>query len=356
MHSQRRLLSEILSEENALDALYEERRAANGARRVKLDKLLDDPQGAARAFVASMKEPDFGLGPLVVFDRMEGKKLRHIEAPNVMDAVRIRMIARLVENQIIYRRMIPRSYCPVRGRGGLKLAFDAWHTIRRLLYRNKVWMKSHRGKRYVYFVKTDIRQFFPSLTKELALKSVAKYVHNPDVLDLIGRLTGEHVTIGSGLSAPLANSVLIDIDWKMTGIKGVEGYFRYMDDVLWLFTSKPKAKAILAEYERAVGELGLRIKPWKIERITSAPVTIGGYKIRPNGIRPSKKIGKHLNRLLAKVERVGVDGLTRKECAAIASLNGYVSRTHSAGYRRRFRRLDVRMAFSRVGDNKEVMK
>lgn len=352
MNSQRKLFDEITSKENALAALQEEHRAACGHRRVRLTRLLETPEESALAFAQRVADPNFQMGEYVVFDRLEAGKMRHIEAPNVMDAVCIRMVARLTENQEIYNHMTTHSYCPVRNRGGLKLSYDAWHKVRELLYANKLWMKSHHGKRYVYFVKTDIRHFFPSISHSMAMKAVGKYIKNPDVLRLFDRMIGEHITIGSGLSAPVANAVLIDVDWEMESYPGVLGYYRYMDDVLWLFRSKAKAKAAIAHYEGLLKSMGLAIKPWRIERVTSAPFTIGGYKVRPSGIRPSSNICRHINRILRRISKRGVNGISLHDCATIASLNGYVTNSYAYHYKQIFANLNLDAAFARVGKNK----
>jgi len=356
MNSIRSIFGRIVSEENIIDAMNDERVGCSGRRKKHVECLMDEDR--IGYFVKEVQDrlsaKELQLGLPVVFDKVENCKLRHIVAPNVEDAILIRAIVRVTE-PLIYAKMTRHSYCPVPGRGGLLLARDIQRKLRKLHYNNTIWIKNHPKctPRKVYALKIDIRKFFPSISHDIAMSAIRKVFGvkgDEKVLSLLNALIGDHLEIGAGFSAMAANSVLIPIDYEFEGHMNVMGYFRYMDDILMLFRSKSKAHESRKILESRLNSYGLTMdRKWSIFDTDKRPIVMGGFKIRRTGIHASSHVCKGLNRQLAKGIRIGFENLSLHECRSLASRYGWVKNTDSFTYKKKWRKNNADIVFRRCG-------
>lgn len=288
----------------------------------------------------------------IEFDRMEGGKLRHISMHTVFDSMCIRAFVRVVE-PIIYARMTPHSYCPIKGRGPLKLARRIKAALREHMYTNKQWMELHpKQKRYVWVLKTDVKKFFPSIGYAIAMESMGRWIKDKRVLSILGSLLkiSGGVPIGSAYSAMIANSVHLEIDWMMASYLKVLNYWRYMDDVVMLFASKSAAINAKKEYERLLAEKELTFeRKWQIFRADRRPITLGGFKIRADSIHISGRIARHLTKILNKAERVKWQRMSESEWRTSASLYGWIKTTDSFNYLKKWRQTNGKCVFRLIG-------
>ena len=152
------------------------------------------------------------------------------------------------------------------------------------------WVKDAR-----YHVKADVRQCYPSITHEVVMRVLQKYVRSADVLYLCGALLATYdrggLEIGSYLSLCMANLVLsfayhhIESLGKVRRgrwVPLVTHQIWHMDDLLLIGYDKRDLKAAIRSLERFLrDELGLSLKPWKVCRTSdSEPLDMGGWVVR----------------------------------------------------------------------------
>ncbi|MFQ5515911.1 MAG: reverse transcriptase/maturase family protein, partial [Myxococcota bacterium] len=137
------------------------------------------------------------------------------------------------------RRMIATSFACRRGKGQHRAIRHAQAEVRR----------------YRYFLKLDIRRFFPSLRHEVVLETLGRILKDPRAMRLCGLIVASGGASGRGLpighlsSQWFANLVLDRLDHFVKEKLRAKGYLRYMDDFV-LFADD---RAWLRE---AQGEIG----------------------------------------------------------------------------------------------------
>ena len=178
-----------------------------------------------------------------------------------------------------------------------------------------------------YFVKLDIRKFYPSIDHDL-LKASFRHVIKDDrllsVIDEVIDCVPSGVPIGTYTSQWFANFFLQPLDHhiKQDMCKLRRGkrtnwaahYLRYMDDMLILGTSKRDLEKAVKEVIRYCRDkLHLEIKPcWEIRRIAMnsedvgtgiAPIDIVGYRFYRDHTEVRGGIFLHTSRLATKIEK-----------------------------------------------------
>lgn len=346
------LYERITSWENCVAAVLEESRTNRLRRSGRREELCDNCDKWARRVQGRLQALPFVPQPTHKFTILEGGKYRDIEMNSLFDSICIRAVVRVVE-PIIYARMSPHSYCPIKGRGPLKLARRLQRELRRLEYVNKQWVELHPGqKRRIWVLKTDIRKFFPSIGYAIALDSLRRWIKDERVVQVLGSLisTAGGIPIGAAYSAMIANCVHLEIDWQMANYLKVLHYFRYMDDCVMLFRSKDAAKAARDEYARLLGDKELTFaRKWQIFRADRRPITLGGFKIRASGIHISGRIARHLNSLLGRAGKRKWENMSHSEHLTAASLFGWIKSTDSFNYLKKWRKVHGDSVFQLIG-------
>lgn len=305
------------------------------------EAMRDDAERWVGLALEKLSADPFVPDPIFEFDHKEGPKVRHIEMHSLLDAICIRAMVRVVE-PVVYARMTPHSYCPIRGRGPLKLARRMQKALAELEYANRQWVALHPGQvRRIYCLKTDIRKFFPSIAKDVALKAVGRWIKDRRVIAMIASLLDDRkgIPIGSGYSAMIANAVLIEADWEMASYVGVLHYWRYMDDVVMLFRSKDKAHGAHEKYRELLAERGLSDDhKWQIFDTAKRPIVLGGFKVRSSGIHISGRISRHILKIFHRGFKAGWDRVAQSERLALASLYGWIKSTDSFNFKLKWRK------------------
>lgn len=120
-------------------------------------------------------------------------------------------------------------------------------------------------------VRVDVKNFFPSIDHKLlevrlrrqiryapTLNAIIKAVRNGSV-PLGARRTGlvrsEGIPLGVGISSPLAELYMSDLDNRFASRPDIH-YFRFVDDILVL-CPRGRSGAVLKELERALDDIGL---------------------------------------------------------------------------------------------------
>ena len=246
-------------------------------------------------------------------------KTRKIDSPCLNDHILHWMLAIAIKEPLT-RGMYEHSYgsIPKRGISGARKAAERW-------------VKT--DKKSKYFVKLDIKKFYPNVDQEILKAKFRRVIKDEKILNVIDTVIScvpKGLPIGTYTSQWFANFYLQDMDhfivqdlYKLRRGKRVpyvRHYLRYMDDMV-LFGSNKRdlEKAVRAIQEYCRTELHLSIKTaWEIRRIAEckrntkghkipqtgcAPVDIVGYRFYRNRTEVRKGLFLHMNRLVSKVEK-----------------------------------------------------
>lgn len=134
---------------------------------------------------------------------------------------------------LIERRLVADSYACRVGKGTHRAVLRAQELCRR----------------YVYFLKLDVRRFFDSIDHHILLALLSRLFREPELRALLetivrhpvpGQASGKGVPIGNLTSQWFANLYLDGLDHLVRDEWGLGGYIRYMDDMVLWSDSKPR--------------------------------------------------------------------------------------------------------------------
>lgn len=210
-------------------------------------------------------------------------------------------------------------------------------------------------KKLKYFVKLDIKKYFPSIDKRRLVRFISGRINNQLLLRLIARLviscTTGGIHIGSYLSQCLANYYLSYIYHKVEGLhherkgkkhKDVEHMIFYMDDFLLLGRNKRKLQqAAKFITEIAHNDLGLTIKQnYCVQKILDFKskdkdkghwIDMIGFRFCKQGISLRKTIFRRAHRQFLRVKRsISMKkNISLKQCMAFVSYMGFLRQTYA---------------------------
>ncbi len=133
--------------------------------------------------------------------------------------------------------------------------------------------ESKNNTKTLWILKCDIRKFFASIDQKILLDTVGKYITDPDVIWLIGRVAksfhstvdGKGLPLGNLTSQLLVNVYMNAFDHFMKHTIKAKYYIRYADDFVvmsgnkdWLLDILPKMSLFLEE------KLALKLHPDKV--------------------------------------------------------------------------------------------
>ncbi len=207
-------------------------------------------------------------------------KPRLIHAPSFPDRViHHALLNRMAET--FERTEVASSYACRPGKGVLAAVQAAQHAIRRFLW----------------YVKIDIRSYFNNIDHAILLGLLARRFKGQDGLALLARIIESYHTqpglglpIGTLTSQHFANFYLDGLDRFLLGDPRVQAHVRYMDDILWWCESRSAAKAQLdAVRAFARKHRRLEIKPNPQINRSARGVTFCGFRILPGALRLSRR-------------------------------------------------------------------
>ena len=121
-------------------------------------------------------------------------------------------------------------------------------------------------RRHAWFLKLDIRQFFPSLSHRVVMETLRRILKDRRVLELCevivgaGSPTGRGLPIGHLTSQWFANLVLDRLDHYVKERLRVPGYLRYMDDLVLFDDEKSRLLGFLDLIRDYLAGLDLALK------------------------------------------------------------------------------------------------
>ncbi len=118
-----------------------------------------------------------------------------------------------------------------------------------------------------YYLKTDIRKYFPSVRHDILLDIIKRKIKCKKTLSLIKKIIYNHgelkgLPIGNLTSQFFANVYLDKFDHYIKDESGIKNYVRYMDDLVWFSNDKNELKELLINIREYLYEnLKLELKP-----------------------------------------------------------------------------------------------
>ena len=187
---------------------------------------------------------------------------------------------------IFLERFTADTYGSIKGRG----IYSIIRNLKPFLHNHPDW----------YFLQIDIRKFYPSINHEVLKAQFRRLIRDKKTLRLIDAIIdayGPGMAIGVWPSQYFANFNLCGLDHYVKEVLHVKGYFRYMDDMLFLVKTKEEAQAVYkAVNEYVTNKLKLIIKP----NYRIAPIKYGiefvGYKFYPHYILLRNSIKRRMKK------------------------------------------------------------
>lgn len=186
---------------------------------------------------------------------------------------------------------------------------------------------AHEGS---YHVKADVRQCYPSISHDVVMGVLRKYVKSADVLYVCESLLATYdrggLEIGSYFSLKMAQLVLSFAYHHIEGLhktrRGktkplVTHQIWHMDDVMLLGKDKRDLRRAMRSLERYMRrEFGLSFKPWKICRTSeSEPLDMGGFVVRKKRVTLRGSLFLRARRAFARFAKKPTLTLARRCCS-----------------------------------------
>jgi hypothetical protein len=241
----------------------------------------------------------------------------HLTLVLVMDQVHHAICAEL--GPVIERRLIDDTYACRRGKGSHRAVLRA----------------QGFSRRHAYYLKTDIRRYYDSVSHETLEAMLARLVRESPLRRLLsviirhplpGQTAHRGLPIGNLTSQWFGNLYLDETDHWIKEVRRAPGYLRYMDDLVVWSDNKAWLWALaddLADHVASTRSLEL-----KAARTLVAPCSVGvpllGYRVFPGLIRHQGSRARRRRRLFRQREAAYCRGeLTAEQLTACArSMSG----------------------------------
>ncbi len=202
----------------------------------------------------------------------------------------------------------------------------------------------HFTRRYPWYLKLDIRQYFASINHETVMALLSRRIKDPAVLKLVRDLVDTYcvepgcgLPIGNLLSQHLANFYLGHLDHWIKESRRVRGYVRYMDDfVLWADKNAALKDDLAATHDFLSSELGLELNEnIQLNRCLRG-VPFLGYRVFADRLELGPRARRRFSRKLRGYEKEWLSGRWSEAALArhMEALLSYVRFADSLGWRR----------------------
>ena len=181
-----------------------------------------------------------------------------------------------------------------------------------------------------YHVKADIRQCYPSISHDVVMGILRRYVRSADVLYLCETLLATYdrggLEIGSFFSLKMAMLVLSFAYHHVEGLSRerrgkrvalVRHQIWHMDDVILVGPDKRNLKMAMRSLIRYLrNELGLTVKPWKVAKTSDTePLDMGGFVVRERRTTLRPALFLRARKAYARFRKHPTLGLARRCCS-----------------------------------------
>ncbi len=173
----------------------------------------------------------------------------------------------------------------------------------------KKWITNNQEK---YFLKCDIKKFFPSIDREILVNIISKTILDEKLLrclkKLIANAPNHGIPIGNLTSQLFANIYLNELDQFVKRKLRVKKYIRYMDDFVMIADSLEEAHMLRDRVDEFISEsLKLTLSPQKVLIAKcSEGMAFLGFFIRPGEMRLR---GAFFRRMKKKLKKARIQAL-----------------------------------------------
>ena len=238
-------------------------------------------------------------------------KMREICKPRFYPDHCIHWCIYLVLYPILSKRLISKTYSSLKGRGQI--------------YGQKKIKKQLKNKKQTkYYLKVDIRKFYPSIDTHKLETMLEHKIKDPKLLKLIHDILKQEkgLPIGMILSQLFANYYITDIDYTFNS----KFYNRYADDIVIFSPNKRKLHKQRTYLQHFLLKKSLKLKPnYQVYRTDKEMLDYMGFRFNHDKVIMRKKIMIKTNRDIIKWQY----NKTYKNACSIISHMGYVKRSNS---------------------------
>lgn len=193
-------------------------------------------------------------------------------------------------------------------------------------------------------MKIDISKYYPNVNIEKLKLKYRRLFKDNDLLWLLDEILDSNpdtgVPIGNYISQYSGNIYLSDFDHRVKEVYHIKHYFRYMDDMVFLSSSKEELQNLIKEITKYLAdEHDLKVKDsWSLFRVEDRGIDFVGYVFRHDSIRLRKSIAHSIKKTSSKIRwRVNNDmELNRHLYFSFNSLKGWLKHSHSGWLKIRY--------------------
>ena len=267
-----------------------------------------------------------------VFEKKEGKKIRKIyKLPYFPDRICQWAIIQVIEPYLM-RTLTDDTYSALPGRGVERAR------------RKMVRALKTDPENTVWCLKIDISKYYPNVNIEKLKLKYRRLFKDNDLLWLLDEILDSNpdtgVPIGNYISQYSGNIYLSDFDHRVKEVYHIKYYFRYMDDMVFLSSSKEELQNLIKEITKYLAdEYDLKVKDsWSLFRVEDRGIDFVGYVFRHDSIRLRKSIAHSIKKTSSKIRwRVNNDmELNRHLYFSFNSLKGWLKHSHSGWLKIRY--------------------
>lgn len=267
-----------------------------------------------------------------VFEKKEGKKIRKIyKLPYFPDRICQWAIIQVIEPYLM-RTLTDDTYSALPGRGVERAR------------RKMVRALKTDPENTVWCLKIDISKYYPNVNIEKLKLKYRRLFKDNDLLWLLDEILDSNpdtgAPIGNYISQYSGNIYLSDFDHRVKEVYHIKHYFRYMDDMVFLSSSKEELQNLIKEITKYLAdEYDLKVKDsWSLFRVEDRGIDFVGYVFRHDSIRLRKSIAHSIKKTSSKIRwRVNNDmELNRHLYFSFNSLKGWLKHSHSGWLKIRY--------------------
>lgn len=267
-----------------------------------------------------------------VFEKKEGKKIRKIyKLPYFPDRICQWAIIQVIEPYLM-RTLTDDTYSALPGRGVERAR------------RKMVRALKTDPENTVWCLKIDISKYYPNVNIEKLKLKYRRLFKDNDLLWLLDEILDSNpdtgVPIGNYISQYSGNIYLSDFDHRVKEVYHIKHYFRYMDDMVFLSSSKEELQNLIKEITKYLAdEYDLKVKDsWSLFRVEDRGIDFVGYVFRHDSIMLRKSIAHSIKKTSSKIRwRVNNDmELNRHLYFSFNSLKGWLKHSHSGWLKIRY--------------------
>lgn len=236
-------------------------------------------------------------------------KMRVISAASFEERIMHHAIMNVLES-VFERQMIFHSYACRKNKGTHSAVLYAFSQCRK----------------FPFVMKLDVRKYFDSINHKILRNMLRRIIKDLPVLKLLDAIIDSYsvsdcpkrgLPIGNLTSQFFANLYLSQLDHFILEKCSVQGFIRYMDDMLIFGNSKCELRLLLKTVEKFCSEkLELNLKEPVIEK-TEKGIPFLGYRISEKSIRLLRSKEKEKRKKLKRLEFLYENGAIDSESVAV---------------------------------------